>query len=89
VYNFRIDVIRHLIAKGFRILVIAPDDENSPLLKAEGCGYVPLNLITARKPSPGFYLYSQLKSVYKKHKPDFIFHYVIKPNIYGSLPPQN
>jgi glycosyltransferase involved in cell wall biosynthesis len=86
VYNFRIDVIRHLIAKGFRILVIAPDDENSPLLQAEGCGYVPIEFNNRHEnPLQDITLYSQLKSVYKKYKPDFIFHYVIKPNIYGSF----
>ncbi len=30
-------------------------------------------------------LYKSLKKIYKAEKPDFIFHYVIKPNIYGSL----
>lgn len=26
-----------------------------------------------------------LRSIYKKEKPDYIFHYTIKPNIYGTL----
>jgi glycosyltransferase involved in cell wall biosynthesis len=86
VYNFRIDVIRHLIEKGFDVLVIAPDDENSKLLRDEGCTYVAIEFNNRHEnPLQDFSLYSQLKSIYKKYKPDFIFHYVIKPNIYGSL----
>ncbi len=30
-------------------------------------------------------MYNSLKSIYKTERPDLIFHYVIKPNIYGSL----
>jgi len=86
VYNFRIDVIRHLIKKGFDVLVIAPNDENSALLEAEGCNYLPIDFNNRHEnPLQDYTLYNQLKSLYKKHRPDFIFHYVIKPNIYGSL----
>ena len=86
VYNFRVDVIRHLIAKGFRVVVIAPDDENSALLQAEGCIYLNIDFNNRQEnPLQDVTLYTQLKTAYKKCKPDFIFHYVIKPNIYGSL----
>ena len=86
VYNFRIDVIRHLLGEGFNVLVIAPDDENSGLLKQEGCMYEPIDFNNRHEnPLQDFALYFKLKSVYKKYKPDFIFHYVIKPNIYGSF----
>src|SRR5256885_6452054 len=86
VYNFRMDVIRHMISKGFKVLVVAPDDENSALLRAEGCAYVHINFNNRHEnPLQDFTLYSQFKSIYKKYKPDFIFHFVIKPNIYGSL----
>ena len=86
VYNFRIDVIRHLLSRGFNVLVIAPDDDHSSLLKAEGCAFVPIDFNNRHEnPLQDFNLYKQLKGIYKKYQPDFIFHYVIKPNIYGSL----
>src|SRR3954469_9019435 len=86
VYNFRIDVIRHLIGKGFKILVVAPIDENSTLLQDEGCIYADINFNNQHEnPLQDVTLYNQLKSIYKKFHPDFIFHYVIKPNIYGSF----
>jgi glycosyltransferase involved in cell wall biosynthesis len=85
-YNFRLDVIRSLLANGFNVLVIAPDDEFSALLVSEGCLYSPINFNNRSKnPLCDFSLYFQLKRIYRQQRPDFIFHYVIKPNIYGSL----
>ncbi|MBS1917122.1 MAG: glycosyltransferase family 4 protein [Bacteroidetes bacterium] len=85
-YNFRMDVIRCLLRARYRILVIAPNDEYSKLLINEGCYYVPLDFNNrSENPLQDYKLFRQLKKIYKEHKPDFIFHYVIKPNIYGSL----
>jgi glycosyltransferase involved in cell wall biosynthesis len=86
VYNFRLDVIRQLNKRGYAILVIAPDDDFSDLLVNEGCQYVPVNFNNRSKnPFNDLDLYRQIRSIYKKYRPDLIFHYVIKPNIYGSL----
>lgn len=86
VYNFRLDVIRHLISKGFHILVIAPDDEYSALLVSEGCRFISIDFDNkTESPFQDMALYRQLKKIYKEQRPDFIFHFVIKPNIYGSL----
>src|SRR5438552_6763056 len=86
VYNFRIDVIRHLIGKGFKILVVAPIDENSTLLQDEGCIYADINFNNRHEnPLQDVTLYSQLKSIYKKFHPDFIFHYMIMLTYIDSL----
>jgi glycosyltransferase involved in cell wall biosynthesis len=85
-YNFRLDVIRSLHKNGYNTLVIAPDDEYSLLLEQEGSVYIPIQFNNrSENPLRDFSLYLQLKEIYKEQKPDFIFHYVIKPNIYGSL----
>jgi glycosyltransferase involved in cell wall biosynthesis len=85
-YNFRLDVIRSLHKNGYNTLVIAPDDEYSLLLVEEGSVYIPIQFNNrSENPLGDFNLYLQLKKIYKEQKPDFIFHYVIKPNIYGSL----
>jgi glycosyltransferase involved in cell wall biosynthesis len=86
VYNFRLDVIRHLLRNGFRIIVIAPDDEYSALLVAEGCRFIGIDFDNkTESPLQDVALYRQLKNIYQENRPDFIFHFVIKPNIYGSL----
>src|SRR5580700_1625774 len=78
VYNFRLDVIRHLYQSGYAILVIAPNDEFSAFLIAEHCAYLPIDFNNrSENPLDDLSLYRQLKEIYKKHRPDFIFHYVI------------
>ena len=85
-YNFRLDVIRHLHQHGYNILVIAPDDEYSMLLVQEGCEYISIYFNNrSENPLLDLSLYNQLKKVYSKKQPALIFHYVIKPNIFGSL----
>lgn len=86
VYNFRLDVIRSLMEAGHDILVIAPDDEYSVELIEAGCRFIPItfNNKTA-DPVQDYLFYRKLKKLYAENKPDFIFHYVAKPNIYGSL----
>ena len=86
IYNFRIDVIRHFIHKGYEITVMAADDAYASLLQQEGCRFVPVNFNNrTENPFSDYSLYLSLKKHYKANKPDIIFHYVIKPNIYGSL----
>ena len=85
VYNFRLDLIRHLIPR-FDVLVIAPADEFAAELKKEGCSFLNIRFNNrSENPLQDYSLYRSLKRIYREQKPDFIFHYVIKPNIYGSL----
>ena len=85
VYNFRMDLIRHLLTS-FDVLIIAPSDEFAEELKKAGCSYHDIHFNNrSENPLLDYALYKSLKKIYKAEKPDFIFHYVIKPNIYGSL----
>src|ERR1700712_4616122 len=85
-YNFRLDIIRALHASGYKVLVIAADDDYTALLTAEGCIFRSIQFNNRSKnPLRDVDLYFQLRKIYRSERPDFIFHYVIKPNIYGSL----
>lgn len=85
-YNFRIDVINYLIAQQYRITVLAPDDGYSAKLTAAGCAFQPIEFNNkTRNPVSDFLFYRMLRDHYREIRPDFIFHYVAKPNIYGSL----
>jgi glycosyltransferase involved in cell wall biosynthesis len=85
VYNFRMDLIRHLLLS-FEVLIIAPEDEFADELKQAGCTYLDIRFNNrSENPLLDYSLYKSLKKIYLSEKPDFIFHYVIKPNIYGSL----
>ncbi len=85
VYNFRIDLIRHLLLR-FDVLIIAPRDAFVSELENAGCSYLDIRFNNrSENPLKDYILYRSLKKIYRTEKPDFIFHYVIKPNIYGSL----
>src|SRR5450432_1944303 len=85
VYNFRIDLIRHLLLR-FDVLIVAPRDLFVSELEKAGCSYLEIHFNNrSENPLRDYMLYRSLKKIYLAEKPDFIFHYVIKPNIYGSL----
>jgi glycosyltransferase involved in cell wall biosynthesis len=85
-YNFRLDIVRYLCQNNYEVLVIAPGDEFAVLLEQEGCSFVPIRFNNrSENPLQDYGLYAQLRKIYKQYRPDLIFHYVIKPNIYGSL----
>jgi glycosyltransferase involved in cell wall biosynthesis len=87
VYNFRLDIIRHFLQQGdYEVVVMAPDDEFSALLRENGCLFVPIDFDNrTENPLLDFLFYRQLKKGYRQYRPDILFHYVVKPNIYGSL----
>lgn len=84
--NFRGDVIKVLHKDGNKITLIAPFDSNISLKEYQGIKYIPIKL--SRKGKNIFqeikYLFSLYK-IYKEEKFDLIFHYTIKPNIYGNI----
>ncbi|HET7000990.1 MAG TPA: glycosyltransferase family 4 protein [Puia sp.] len=84
-YNFRIDLIRHLLLH-FNVLIIAPKDEFAEDLKKAGCSYLDIRFNNrSENPLQDYALLKSLERIYQTEHPDFIFHYVIKPNIYGSM----
>ena len=83
-FNFRIELITYLIQNGYDLYLIAPKDQyinrisavTSLELSFEPNGINPLkDILTLRK----FY------KEFKRIKPDVIFSFTIKPNIYGSI----
>ena len=88
IYNFRLNIIRKLLNEGWAVTVIAPLDEyisykeSFPRVK-----HIALKSLNRdnRNPFKDFKLYQELKSIYKRLKPDLILHYTHKPNIYGGF----
>jgi glycosyltransferase involved in cell wall biosynthesis len=85
VFNFRMDLIRHFLLR-FDVLVIAPRDEFADELKKAGCSYLEIDFNNrSENPLRDYTLFKSLEKIYRSERPDLIFHYVIKPNIYGSM----
>jgi glycosyltransferase involved in cell wall biosynthesis len=84
-FNFRMDLIRHLLQR-FDLLIIAPKDDFASELTGAGCTYRNIDFNNrSENPVRDYALFKSLEKIYREEKPDFIFHYVIKPNIYGSM----
>ena len=86
-YNFRLNLIKKFIHFGYEVCIVAPEDEYTEKIRATG-----LQVITVKKlkrsgnnPIQDFNLFLEYIKIYKALQPAFIFHYTIKPNIYGTL----
>ena len=86
-YNFRQGLIKMLIAAEAEVYVIAPYDEYACKLKALGVHFRRLLRLQAQGVNPlnDYLLYRELKNTLRAIRPDFLFTYTIKPNIYGVL----
>jgi glycosyltransferase involved in cell wall biosynthesis len=86
IYNLRIGVIRALQAEGYEIVSIAPTDSYTHYLISEGIEHhnIPMDNKGRNLFKDVGYLW-RLARMYRTLNIDFIFHYTIKPNIYGSL----
>jgi glycosyltransferase involved in cell wall biosynthesis len=88
IYKFRLYLIKKLIEQGFSLYVLAPRDEYT--LQFEGIPgliYIELKKFRGKSTYPfhDIQLYRELLGHYRKIRPDLIFHYTIKANIFGTL----
>ena len=86
VYNFRKELIKSLIASGFQVHVVSYDDGYKSHLIDLGCDFTNIPIKgSSLNPFNDVALFINLRKVYRKHRPDLLMHFTIKPVIYGSL----
>ncbi|MGN6233926.1 MAG: glycosyltransferase family 4 protein [Trinickia sp.] len=86
IYTYRQGVIRTLIAKGVRVIVLAPRDRTFALLEEMGCECIDLPVASkSTNPLDDLRTLASLYRRYRTIRPDVVFHYTIKANIYGSV----
>jgi glycosyltransferase involved in cell wall biosynthesis len=88
IYKFRLYVIGKLVEKGFDVYVLAPRDPyTSHFERLPGLTYIELGHYKGKTISPfqDLLLYRELLRHYRTLRPNLIFHYTIKANIFGSL----
>ena len=85
-YKFRYDIIQMMIQKGYKITLIANKDEYHKKFNSENISkhFIPLkdrsvNIFTEIRTIISLY------KIYKKSNFDLIFHFTLKPNIYGGI----
>lgn len=85
-WNFRYPIMKKLKELGFLVYAVAPEDEFSEKLSHE-FEFVPLKRLDRKGTNPikELLFLRELINVYRKINPDLIFHFTIKPNIWGSI----
>ena len=82
--NFRGEIIRHFVSLGHSVFLIAPKNTNISI--PEGCILIESSLDRGgTNPIQDLKYLLFLQNIYYKIRPDIVFHYTIKPNIYGSI----
>ena len=86
VYNFRGDLIKEIIAKGYEVIVTGPDQTDVDRIEALGARFheIPMN-------KTGTSVFGDLKyckaltAFLKEEKPDATLGYTVKPCVYGAI----
>lgn len=85
--NFRAGLIRALLADGWEVIAVTPDDPGPhAALEAMGCRFVPIEM-TSRGMSivHDLRILLAFRRLFRRERPAAMLGYTIKPNIYGSV----
>ncbi|SAL84778.1 glycosyl transferase [Caballeronia choica] len=86
IYTYRRGLLRMLTERGAEVTVIAPRDRTFEPLVAMGCRCVELPVASkGTDPREDLKTLVALCREYRATRPHVVFHYTIKPNIYGSI----
>lgn len=84
--NYRGGLIREMLAAGHQVIAVAPVDRHADTLKQWGCTFLPLSMeATGLSPQADLALFRQFGRIFREYRPDIIFSYTIKNNIWGAL----
>ena len=84
---FRGNVIKTFLDKEYEVTIICPDDKNINIKNFDSrVKFIPVEFSRKGKnPFNDLVYCKKLFDIYRKEKFDLIFHYTIKPNIYGNI----
>jgi len=88
IYNFRLNIIRKLISEGHDVIVMSPVDKFITYTEMiPEVTHIPIRHLHRDSVNPinDLRLFLELMHLYRKHRPDLILHYTVKPNIYGGF----
>lgn len=86
IYNFRLELVERLLSDGHQVVISSPYGERIEDLKVLGCEFHEIDIARhGMNPIKEFKLISAYKKLLDQVKPDIVFAYTIKPNIYGSI----
>ena len=85
--NFRGNVIKSFLNEGYNVTIVSPKDKSVNIKEFdERLNFIPIEVSRKGKnPFSDLIYCKKLFDIYRKEKFDLIFHYTIKPNIYGNI----
>lgn len=86
-YEFRRELLEELIKNKYKVFICLPDGDYIDEMKEMGCEFIRCDLLDRHGTNPikELKLLSFYKNILKEKKPDIVFTYTIKPNVYGGL----
>ncbi len=85
-YKFRKELIEALLSLKHEVYISLPRGEFIDRLVEMGCHFIETKISRhGVNPITDFLLYMKYKSMLKEIKPDIVFTYTIKPNVYGGM----
>ncbi|MBR5079019.1 MAG: glycosyltransferase family 4 protein [Victivallales bacterium] len=86
VYNFRGDLIKEIVKRGYEVVVTGPDRTDVDKIEALGARFVEIPMNKTGTSILGDWRYCQaLTKLLKQEKPDVTLGYTVKPCIYGAI----
>lgn len=85
-YNFRKELIQRLIRNGYQVIAVLPYVKEAEKLRDLGCELVDIPVERrGTNPIKDFELFLRYYKLLRKQRPDMVYTYTIKPNIYGGM----
>lgn len=86
IYNFRLELVEKLIEEGYEVHISSPYGERIEDLKSLGAHFHETKIDRhGMNPIKEIKLLVKYRKLINEVKPDFVFGYTIKPNIYGAI----
>lgn len=85
-FSFRKELIARLRERGHEVYISSPEDERFEYFEKLGCKLIPTPMSRrGMNPVEDLKLIANYRRIMQDVKPDIIFSYTIKPNIYGTM----
>lgn len=86
IYHFRTELVKRLLEENHQVLLSLPQDERNSVFADMGCEVIntPISRF-GKNPLEDLKTLLFYKKIIKSIKPDIVFTYTAKPNIYGAI----
>ena len=86
IYNFRYGLMKALEKRGYKVICVAQSDNSAEKIEKNGWKFISVSLERRGKNIiKDLKLFIEYIKIFHKEKPDYIFNFTIKPNIYGAV----